>query len=173
MQEERPSLPTHLAVAEIVAPWGLAGDIKARILTDFPERFRRGLAVCIGERKSPSAVVRSRLLQKGFLVLKLEGIDTAEAANKLRGEIVYVERKDAPALADGEYFWYQIIGLRVRTVAGEELGAVEDILITGANDVYVVRGPRGEVLIPALDDVVRRIDLDAGLMVVELPEGLL
>ncbi|MCI0903504.1 MAG: 16S rRNA processing protein RimM, partial [Chloroflexi bacterium] len=70
------------------------------------------------------------------------------------------------------YFHYQLIGLKVRTVAGEELGELAEILETGSNDVYVVRGVAGEILVPALSPVVREIDIDAGLMVVDLPEGL-
>ncbi len=172
MADEQLPPPSHLVVAEVLAPWGLQGELKARILTDFPERFQHGLALFVGEKKVPYVLERARP-QRGFLILKLKGCDTPEAADKLRGAFVYVARQDAPELLEGEYFWYQIIGLRAVTPAGEELGVVEDIIITGSNDVYVLQGERGEILVPALEDVVQQVDLKAGLMVVELPEGLL
>ena len=81
-------------------------------------------------------------------------------------------RDQIDPLPDGSYYYFQILGLRVRTDDGEELGRVHEILATGGNDVYVVRGPAGERLVPALGDVVLDVDLDRGLMTVSLPEGL-
>ena len=81
-------------------------------------------------------------------------------------------RDQIDPLPDGSYYYFQILGLRVRTEGGEELGRVHEILATGGNDVYVVRGPAGERLVPALGDVVLDVDLDRGLMTVSLPEGL-
>ena len=72
----------------------------------------------------------------------------------------------------GEYFHYQIIGLKVISVTGEDLGEITDILETGSNDVYVVVGPTGEILVPAIRDVIKEIDVLSGLMTVDLPEGL-
>ncbi|MCL4533964.1 MAG: ribosome maturation factor RimM [Bacteroidetes bacterium] len=172
MDEDRPPPPSHLVVAQVVAPWGLKGDVKARVLTDFPQRFRRGLQVFLGEAKTPYVVDRARL-QRGWLILKLRGCDTQEQAGKLRDALVYVAAADAVTLPEGQYYWHQIIGLRVKTANGEDLGVVGDILTTGSNDVYVVQGPRGEILVPALDDVIQRVDLEAGQLVVDLPEGLL
>ncbi len=172
VEEERLPPPTHLEVAEVVAPRGLRGELKAHILTDFPQRFRRSLTVYLGDNKVPYVVERARL-QKGWLYLKLQNCDTAEEAEKLRGQKVYVSLADAVPPPEGEYYWFQIIGLQVRTEEGENLGKVVDILQTGSNDVYVVQGHRGEVLIPALEDVIQQVDLEAGLLLVKLPEGLL
>ena len=79
---------------------------------------------------------------------------------------------DVDPLPDGSYYYFQIIGLRVRTDDGEELGRVHEILATGGTDVYVVRGPAGERLFPALSDVVLDVDVDRGVMTISLPEGL-
>jgi 16S rRNA processing protein RimM len=76
-------------------------------------------------------------------------------------------------LPRGQFFWHQIIGLTVETADGRQLGRVEDVLRTGANDVYVVRGDLGEVLVPAIAPVVKRIDPDGGRLVVELIPGML
>ena len=77
-----------------------------------------------------------------------------------------------PEAEEGEYFHYQIIGLKVISVTGEDLGEITDILETGSNDVYVVVGPTGEILVPAIRDVIKEIDVLSGLMTVDLPEGL-
>jgi 16S rRNA processing protein RimM len=83
-----------------------------------------------------------------------------------------VLQSEVPSAEEGEYFHYELLGLKVRTVEGEDLGEVVEILETGSNDVYVVRGAAGEILVPALSKVVREIDIASGLMVVDLPEGL-
>jgi 16S rRNA processing protein RimM len=109
---------------------------------------------------------------RGRLVLKLEGIDDRSSAEELRGSDVDVLLEDAVPLPDGEYYWQQIIGLAVEDTAGRVLGRVNEILRTGANDVYVVSTAGREILLPAIKDVVRLIDLDGGRMVVDLPLGL-
>ena len=81
-------------------------------------------------------------------------------------------QSDIPNAKEGEYFHFQLIGLNVWTVSGDELGEITEILETGSNDVYVVAGPEGEVLVPALGHVVIDIDVLGGLMTVDLPEGL-
>ena len=113
-------------------------------------------------------------MRRTEVLLKLKGIDTREAAIAQRYVYVYVPESEAACeLPPGEYFVHQIVGLQVLTTAGEDLGTVEEVLSTGANDVYVVPGPRGEVLIPALKTVIRTIDLATGQLIVELPPGLL
>ncbi len=75
-------------------------------------------------------------------------------------------------LPDGEYYQFQLLGLEVWTIAGELLGTISDILPTGSNDVYVVRSDTGEMLIPAIEDVVKAVELDKGRLVIELMPGL-
>ena len=99
-------------------------------------------------------------------------MDTSVAARDLVGESVTVSQVSAPGLPDGQYFHFQLIGMRVLTEDGEYLGQVQEILETGSNDVYVVSGESGELLIPALVDVIREVQVAEGLMVVRLLEGL-
>lgn len=114
---------------------------------------------------------RARVDRKGVL-LKVEDVDTREAAERLIGLVVYVPESEAVTLPTDWYFWHQIVGLRVKSVDGVELGQVVQILRTGSNDVYVVHGEGKEILLPATKDVIRSIDLTQGVMTVELVEGL-
>lgn len=106
------------------------------------------------------------------MVLKLAGIETRSQAEALRGAPLAVRREQAVALPPETYFWYQIIGLEVVDLDGRQLGRVAEVLRTGSNDVYVVRSGDRELLLPAIRDVVRAIDLDQGRMTVELLPGL-
>ena len=106
------------------------------------------------------------------LILWFAGFRDRGQAQRLAGLWLCVPQSQVPSAQEGEYFHYQLIGLKVRTVEGEDLGELAEILETGSNDVYVVTGPDGDILIPALAKVVREIDIAAGLMVVDLPEGL-
>jgi 16S rRNA processing protein RimM len=164
--------PTHLVIAHIVAPWGLKGEVRAIIVTDFPDRFHRGLEVTLGPDNIPSKIQRARKYKYGVL-LKLEGYDTPEQSASLRGLDLRVAIEDAMALPEGDYFYHQIVGLRVETEDGTALGRVEEIIATGSNDVYLVNGDRGEIPVPALDTVVLNVDLEVGKITVRLPEGLL
>ena len=155
----------YLVVARVVSPQGNRGEVKAELVTDFPERFASTEAVYVGEEHRRYVLENHRLLDR-VVILKLEGVDSIAEAESLRGEFVEVPETEAVELPAGHYFWHQVIGLRVVGTGGEEIGVVEDILQTGANDVYVVRGSRGEVLIPAIKDVVKSVDLEAGIMVV-------
>jgi 16S rRNA processing protein RimM len=151
---------------------GVKGELKCLVVTDFPDqRFKRGNRLLLG---SEPRVVRSARRQGDLVYLRLDGIDDRTAAEALRGQELVVPRTEAVPLPEGQFYWDQVLGLRVEDTAGQLLGTVADILETGANDVYVVRGgPRGEVLIPAIKDVVRAIDPAAGRMVVDPLPGLL
>jgi 16S rRNA processing protein RimM len=127
--------------------------------------------VLVGASDLPRRVERQRL-QKDRVILKLAGIEDRTAAEALRGALVRVPIEQAVDLSPGSYFWHEIVGLRVRDTAGRVLGTVAEVLPTGSNDVYVVRSAEGELLLPAIKDVVRAIDRDQGLMTVELIPGL-
>jgi 16S rRNA processing protein RimM len=174
----RPSEPRFLIIGSVVGSHGVRGEIKVQILTDDPHRFGLLNQVFIGlEDQEPVAVpLLGYRLHKGRALLRLENVDDRSTAETLKGYLIQVPREDAIPLEEGEFYEHQIIGLEVRTVAGERLGEVVEILYTGANEVYIVHsavaGTR-ELLIPAIEDVIREIDLAGGRIIVELPEGLL
>ncbi len=162
----------YLAVGCIIRPRGIRGELKVEILTEDPARFKQLEMVYVGPQFLPYRVERARLHQ-GTVLLKLVGCDDRNAAEALRDLLVQVAMEDALPLEEGEYWVHQILGLEVWTTKGDQLGVVREVLETGANDVYLVRDRSGsQVLIPALKSVVLEINLDAGRMLVELPEGL-
>ena len=120
-----------------------------------------------------SHAIRAARLDQGHVFLKLEGVTDREAAQALRGTELLIPQAEAVTLPEGEFFWHEVIGLRVDDAAGDTLGTVTDIIETGANHVYVVRGDRGEILVPAIKDVVKLIDPPGGKMVIEPLPGML
>lgn len=163
--------PTHLVIGRILAPWGRRGEVRAEIITEFPERFSRLRQVAVGPDLRVYGVQSARL-HKGNVVLKLEGIDDPEQAATLRGDYLYVPLSEAEPLSEGQYYHYQILGLDVYTTSGKHLGPITEIIETGSNDVYVVSRDGQEILIPALPDVLQEIDLEHRRMIVSLPPGL-
>lgn len=150
---------------------GLRGELKVAADTDFPERFAAGSLLWVDARDRRE--VESGRPHKGRWLVKLRGVDTPEQAARLRGHTLEAPRDSAPALPADTYYVYQLIGLRVLTTAGEAIGALADVMTTGSNDVYLVRGPLGEILVPAIESVVQAVDLNARTLTVEPIPGLL
>ena len=161
-------------IGEIVKPQGLRGAMKARSYLD-SEDILQGLDEVFIRKTGQEAVLhRLRKLQtkKNFIFLELEGIQDIDAAATLVGGRILVPSQRLKKLPEGEYYWRDLIGLEVVTEDGEALGRVESVFPTGSNDVYVCRGGRREILLPAIGDVMREIDIEKGVMVVRLLEGL-
>jgi 16S rRNA processing protein RimM len=162
-------------VGRISGIFGAAGEVRVRPLGRFPQRFRELRRIYLGEARQPAQVLNRRIYRSGNqdgVVMRLDVLSSREAARERIGEYVYVPESEAIPLPEGEYFVHQIVGLNVRTVAGEPLGTVREVLQTGSNDVYLVKGPHGEVLLPATREVLKEIDLEAGSMTVQLLPGL-
>ena len=147
----------------------MRGELHVEPLSDVPGRFAVGQEVLI--RGVPHSIQRARRTPKGLLV-KFRGIDSQQAAEELRNEPVFIGKEHASPLPPGAYYHYQLLDMCVVTTAGDELGLITDVLQTGANDVYVVKGAEKETLVPALADVVKTVDTERGVMVVDLPDGL-
>ncbi len=163
----------YLVIGEVLKPWGNRGEVKVQILTDFPGRLSKLKTVYLGADARAVQVERARL-HSGSALFKFAGYETPESAAKLRGETVQVAIEDAAPLRKGQYFHHQVVGLQVVTSEGQALGPVEEILETGANDIYLVRrADESELLIPAIESVVQEIDLEHGRMVVRLLPGML
>ena len=169
--------PEYLVVGEILRPHGLRGEVRMRILTDYPENLRRLDHVYLGrspdDRRLEKRALEGLRFHKQFALLTLAGCSSREDAEYLRGKSVLIHKEQAPPLADGEYYLYQLIGLKVLADA-EEIGRIKQVLQTGANDVYVVQTEQhGEALLPAHAETIDEIDFEAGVVRMSLPEGLL
>ncbi len=162
---------SYLAVGRVIGVHGVRGEIKVKQLTDFPERFARGALLFVEGETSQREVVSARP-HKGALLVRLSGLEDRNAAEILRGKYLFIAREDAMPLGEDEYYEDELIGLTVETMEGELLGELVEIMWTGANEVYIVQGPQGETLLPAIADVVQEVDVDAGIMRVTLLPGL-
>ncbi len=168
IRESNPKQP-NVVVGRILGPVGLDGELRVDVTSDAPERFAPGSVFHIGD--SQHRVQSARTTAKGLRIM-LVGVTSHKAATAFSGQYVYVPEDEVPPLPEGTYYYYQVLGMRVVTSVGDELGVVTDILSTGSNDVYVVKGDARETLVPALADVVLEVDVPGQRMVVDLPEGL-
>jgi 16S rRNA processing protein RimM len=163
-------------VGRVGRPHGLHGRVRVRVYSSEGD-ISPGVSVYLSQGEEappgPPRRVTSVVPTKGALVLLgLEDVATPEEAASLRDATVWMARADLPPLEAGAYYVADLIGLRVETVAGEALGELTDVMETGAADVYVIHGPRGEVLLPATREVVREVDPAHGRMVVAPLPGM-
>ena len=168
---KRRKAPQFLVVAKVIKPFGVHGEMHVRVISDDPDRLKSLHAVHVEgvERR----IQQARRHTPGYVV-SLEGIETPEAAETLRGAELQIPSEHAAPLAPGRFYYYELVGLRVITAAGEDLGEVVGIQETGSNDVLIVGGAaRREILIPAIDDVIIEVDVEAGKIVVDPIPGIL
>lgn len=162
------------AIGKVVAPFGLHGELKVRLLTDIPNRFANVGQVYLGPQRIPYTIAAVRPYKGDVVVLRLMGIDDATTAETVRGWNVVIPLDKLAKLPPGSYYQHDIIGLQVVTGNGREVGEVVDIIVTGSNDVYVIKNRDGQqVLIPAIKEVVKQIDLIRHMMYIEPINGML
>lgn len=165
-------------LGRVLRPHGIRGELRIDILTEYPERIVAGSKLYLGSDPEDAAaaklyeVTKARRHQK-YLILQLAEVPDRNTAELLRGQYLMIAPADREPLAEGEFYLYQLIGVAVYTDEDEHLGQIDEIIETGANDVYVVHGPRGEVLLPAIDECILEIDIDAKKMIVHIMDGLL
>lgn len=165
-----PGEPLFLAIGSLRRPHGVNGEIVMEVLTDFPERLKVGKTLFIGEDRQSMQLMSLRWHDKVMLV-RFEGCADLDAAGRLRNSMVYVRSGDLPSLPEGEYYHHQLLGLTVIDEAGVVLGALEKILETGANDVFLIRAKDGsELLLPSIAEVILEIDLARQQILVRLQE---
>jgi 16S rRNA processing protein RimM len=167
-----PRIPEYITIGIIMSAVGLNGEIRVDPATDFPEeRFKPGAIVYIdGVRHN----VETYRLHKGQPVIKLADIADQTQATALSGQRLEIHRDQVKTSPEDGYYYFQLEGLEVWTVEGQLLGKITQILPTGSNDNFVVRDAAGgEILIPAIDEVVRTVDLEGGRLVIEPLPGLL
>jgi 16S rRNA processing protein RimM len=166
----QPGEPVFVAVGKLRRAHGVKGEMLMDVLTDFPQRLRKNKVVYVGEEHE-SLTLQSVRSQDRALLVSFNGFGDCDIIGRLRNCNVYVKISELPALPEGEYYFHQLIDLRVVDQNGKELGVIDEILETGANDVYVVKDAEGhELLLPAIADVVIKVDLEKHEMQVHPPD---
>jgi len=158
--------PSPVRIGQIVGAFGLKGEVKVDPLTDFWERFQKGTRLRL---KDNWVTVESYREHKNRPMLKLSGVNDATAAEKLQWEYLEAIIADAPELDDDEYLTEDLIGMKVVTTEGKELGEVDDVIGNPAHDILQI----GEILIPVVKEFIKDIDLDKEVITVQLIPGML
>ena len=167
----------YIAVGRVLGAHGLLGEVKVESHSDFDSRFTPGQQLFIGEKLAQTEIETSRP-HKGIFLIRFTDISDRFKAEDLYSEWLYIPEEKAMELDEDVYWVHDIVGLTVQTEDLRRLGKVADVLFTGANEVYIVRPEPGvnrdrDLLIPALADVVRAVDVEAGILTVRLQPGLL
>jgi 16S rRNA processing protein RimM len=165
------STEERISIGEIVGLHGIRGELKIRLLTDFPERFSHDkefeLAWKDGEKKNKRVVIESTRFHKNHLLIKIRNVANREEAAPFVGALFQIDEKDLMELPPDSYYQFHIIGLEVFSLEGKSLGRLTKILAMPMHDIYVVEGER-EHLVPALKRVVKKVDIDAGKIWIDL-----
>lgn len=168
-------METRFQVGVITSPHGVQGEVKVFPTTDDPRRFKHLKKVILtsGTEERRAEIERVKFL-KQMVILKLREVDSRDEAEKLRQCRLYVPREEAVSLEKDEYFIADLLGMKVLDEGEKELGLLQDVLQTGANDVYVIRMTDGrELLLPAIRECVLEVRVEEGFMKVHVLEGLL
>lgn len=162
----------EVLIGEVLRPHGFSGELKIYPLTTDPARFLKLKEIILrcGMLEKPFKIISARV-QMDLVFLIVEGIEGIDQAEKYRGWEVLIDRSEVPPLKEGWYY-FELEGMQV--YEGDVLlGTLSSVLETGANDVYLVKGPKGEICVPALKSVVLHVDVEGRRMDVKLPPGLL
>ena len=167
-----------VVLGQVVGAHALRGQVRVRYFGDGPDSLLSLSTVRLAESRDAArsdfyAVTFSGLGRKGEARLGLQGITDRGAAEELRGLLVLAEEGQLEPPEEGEYYWHQLIGMEVWTDTGKPVGTLEKILDTGGHDVYVVRKGERETLVPAVRDVIQKVDVAGKRMVIHAIEGLL
>lgn len=163
--------PDHLiTVGFVLGAHGSDGRVRVQPETDNPQRFRRGARLVVGHRELH--VDHVQRTPGGLLLVRFAEVATRQSAADLHGETLCVPTDEAPEAPVGAYYHYQLVGMDVLDQVGERLGALTEIIATGANDVYVVTAEGAELLLPAVGDVIVSVEAEANRMIVAVPDGL-
>lgn len=165
----------NLEIGQIVNTFGIKGYVKVVPYVDDIERYNELKKVYVKTKNEIKEYeVEDVKYQKSMVLLKLKGVERVEEAEKLRNSFLEVDRENAIELEEGEYFIADLIGIPVITEEGKELGKLEDIYNRGSSDIYVVKDELGkQILLPAIEEVIKEINIEDNKIVVHIIEGLI
>jgi 16S rRNA processing protein RimM len=164
-------------VGRITGAHGIRGSLKIHSFAESDSVYRpgEGMRLALPDGTTRTLIVDWVRPHGRGLLMGLESITDRTGAEQLAGADLFVSRQSLPPLAADTYYWFELVGLTVYDTSGTRLGRLVSVIPTPGNDVYVVRGPDGpspEILLPAIGDVILRVDLDQKTMIVDPPEGL-
>ena len=158
----------YLLIGEITKPQGVQGELKLRPITCDPWRFEDMDYAFVKEGENYRKVaIRVRKVNADAVYLRMEGVETRNDAEEKRGTLLYIDREHAVELDEDSTFICDLMGLKGVLTDGSEIGTIIDVMQPGGNDVYVFKGRKGEVLVPALKSVVVKVDLAEGVMLLD------
>jgi 16S rRNA processing protein RimM len=155
-----------MVIGRIAAPFGVRGEMKIDLLTDFAERFNSLETIFVGAEHAPYRVQQVRS-HGDRILLRLAELRSPEAVRELRGAELSVPRSEAAPLPPGHFYLEDAIGLQVRTTEGESVGTVTEVLTTGSNEVFVIGHGAASVLVPVIRDAIADLDMNERCVVVE------
>lgn len=156
-------MESKLEVGEMVNTFGIKGEIKVYPYVDYLDKIKN---IYIKDQKMVISKIR---FQKNVAIIKLKGIDDINLIEKYKGSTIYIDESELPKLPEGKYYIKDLIGMDVITDEGKVLGKLDDVFNTGANDIYQV----GDILLPATDEVLKKIDIENRQIIVHLIKGLI
>jgi 16S rRNA processing protein RimM len=161
-------------IGKVIKPHGVKGKVKVKYYGKDLNQFSHYRKVLLqdgrGDLKTYDVV--EVVSKPPLLVLQLKGIDRIEDITPLVGREILIRREELPPLGEDEYYWRDLLGMRVETEDGKKIGTVKEIFPTGANDVYVLEGKRGEIFLPATEDVIKNVDCQRKVIKAHWMEGL-
>ncbi|MCS7229078.1 MAG: ribosome maturation factor RimM [Candidatus Kryptonium sp.] len=162
-------------IGKVLRPYGLKGQICVKPITDFVNRFKKLKRVYVGDNpiEVEEHYIVSSFLHNEEVILKFKNINDRTAAESFSGKFIYIPEEELLPLPEGFYYVHDLIGLKVYDVNGRKIGVITDVWLLPANDVYVVESKGKEILIPAISEVVKKVDLENKMVIIEPMEGLI
>ncbi|MFC2950132.1 ribosome maturation factor RimM [Virgibacillus sediminis] len=164
-------------IGKIVNTHGIRGDVKVLRISDFEDRFDTGKKVYIADENDAQPqvlTIAAHRQHKGFDLIRFEGYENINDVEQFKGKNLKISEDQLTELEENEFYYHEIIGCEVYTSSGDMLGVIKEILSPGANDVWVVKQPKGkEILLPYIEEVVKDVDVEAKKVTIEPMEGLL
>ena len=162
-----------ISIGKIIKAHNNKGTLKVYPLTDFPEHFQLLKEVFVVGTTVEKVLIEKASFHKQYILLKLFGYNNQNDTKDIQGAMIAIEKKELWPLGDCEYYYFDLIGLLVVTDEGRVLGKIDEIFPTGSNDVYVIKDNKKEYMLPAIKDVIKKVDIEKGVMQVHLLEGLI
>ncbi|MEN3038865.1 MAG: ribosome maturation factor RimM [Candidatus Kryptonium sp.] len=162
-------------IGKILRPYGLKGQICVKPITDFVNRFKKLKRVYVGDNpiEVEEHYIVSSSLRNEEIILKFKNINDRTTAESFSGKFIYIPEEELLPLPEGYYYVHDLIGLKVYDVNGKKIGIITDVWLLPANDVYVVESKGKEILIPAISEVVKKVDLENKMIIIDPMEGLI